>query len=240
MRTQTRVSPRPAGMACSFALAFAISLPVAAQSPVGVNEVFARMDKTAQQFKAVTASIKRDVHTAVINDDAKDEGTIKVKRDKSNDTRMLIEFTGPDAKTVSLSGTNVSVYLPKAKTGQVYDVGSKKSLVDQFLLLGFGASSTDLKEHYDVTLVGTEKVGTDNTWHLQLVPKSADVLKNLKQAELWISENTGLPAQQRFVTSSTGDFTLVTFSNMKLNPPLDDNALKLTFPKGVTVEHPRL
>jgi outer membrane lipoprotein-sorting protein len=225
---------------CLPALAIAVALPLAPQVPAGLNDAFARLDKTAQQFKGVTAEIKRDVHTAVINDDTKDTGNIKVKREKSSDTRMLIEFTGADAKTVSLAGTDVSVYLPKTKTVQVYDVGTKRSLVDQFLLLGFGASSSDLKEHYDVTLVGNEKLGNENTWHLELIPKSADVLKNLKKAELWIGEMSGLPAQQRFVTSSSGDFTVVTYSNMKLNPSLSDSALKLNYPKGVTVEHPRL
>ncbi len=153
---------------------------------------------------------------------------------------MLIDFTSPDAKTVSIDGPNVSVYLPKSRTVDVYDIGSKRNLVDQFLLLGFGATSADLKEHYDVTLIGVEKVGTENTWHLQLVPKSADVLQHLKKAELWIDQTSGLPAQQRFMLSAGGDFQLVMFSNVKFNPPLSEGALKLNYPKGVTVEHPRL
>lgn len=224
----------------ALAFAFSIALPVAAQSPAALNDAFAIMDKTALQFKGVTAGIRRDVHTAVINDDAMDMGSIKVKREKSHDTRMLIEFTGPDAKIVSLDGTNVSVYYPKIKTVQIYDVGSKRSLVDKFLLLGFGATSADLKDAYDVTLLGSEKIADQNSWHLQLIPKSQDELKNLKKAELWIDQSNGLPAQQRFVTSSSGDFTLVTYTNMKLNPALSDSSLKLNIPKGVTVEHPRL
>jgi len=236
------------------ALALGVALPLAAQTPplstsglgasvLGpsvLNEAFARMDKTAQQFKSVTADMKRDVHTAVINDDAMDMGTIKVKREKSHDTRMLIEFTGTDAKTVSVDGASVSVYLPKSKLVQVYDVGGKRGLVDKFLLLGFGASSAEMKAEYEVTLIAAEKIGTENSWHLQLIPKSPDVLHNLKKAELWIAETSGLPLQQRFVTSSTGDFTLVTYSDVRFNPPLSDGALKLSYPKEVKVEHPRL
>ena len=44
-------------------------------------------------------------------------------------------------------------------------------MVDQFLLLGFGASSAELKQDYDVTLIGMEKLGGENTWHLQLIPQ---------------------------------------------------------------------
>ena len=89
-------------------------------------------------------------------------------------------------------------------------------------------------------MLGQETIGSESTWHLQLIPKDKDALKNLKSAELWIAESTGLPMQQKFLTSSTGDFTLVTYSNMQLNKPLSDNALKLNPPKGVTVEHPKL
>jgi outer membrane lipoprotein-sorting protein len=240
MRTRTGVAVRITCVVLKyFALAFAASAPMLAQTPAaGLDDAFARTDKLAQQLKAVTADMNRDVFTSVINDHEKDTGTIKFKRDKAHDTRMLIQFTGADPKTVALDGASVSVYLPKSKVEQVYDV--KKGLVEQFLLLGFGATSTELKSAYDITFLGVENIGSDSTWHLQLIPKSPDVLKSLKKAELWLSQTTGLPAQQKLVLSSSGDYYLVTYSNMKLNPTLPDNDLKLNPPKGVTVEHPRL
>ena len=218
-------------------IAFAVlALPLTAQS---LNEVFARMDRTAPQFKAVTGDLKRDVHTAVVNDDAIDSGTIRLKRDNPHQVKMLIDFTAPDPKTVSFDGANVSIYYPKIKTVQVYDVGQHRDLIDQFLLLGFGATGSELRSTYDVTLVGNETIAGQATSHVQLVPKSKEALQRLKEAELWISDATGLPAQQKFVTSSTGDFTLVTYSNLKLNPSLADNSLKLNLPKGVQIEHPQ-
>jgi outer membrane lipoprotein-sorting protein len=216
-------------------LLLATALPVSAQS---LGEIFARLDKASQQFKSLEAGINRNVHTAVINDDARDSGTIRVKREKSQ-TRMLIDFTMPDPKTVAIDSMAVSIYYPKIKTVQVYDLGNRKNLVDQFLLLGFGATSAELQAAYDVSLVGAEKIGGQQTGHIRLVPKSKDVEQRLQQAELWIAESNGLPAQQKFVTSSTGDFTLVTYSNVKSNPSLSDNSLKLSYPKGVKVEHPQ-
>jgi len=218
------------------ALAFT-ALPMMAQSPV-LNDAFAAMDKVAQQFKGVSADIARDVYTAVIDDHEKDMGTMKAKREKSGDSRMRIDFTSPAIKIIVLEGTKASVYTPKTKTVQEVDI--KKGLVEQFLLLGFGASSAELREHYDVSFIGTEKVGAANTWHLLLVPKSPEVLKNLKKAELWISQTSALPVQEKLFTSTTGDYELITYSQVKLNPPLRDSDLKLNLPKGVTVEHPRL
>jgi len=216
--------------------AIILTAPLAAQTP---GDTFARMDKTALQLKSVVAGIKRDVHTTVINDDEIDNGTIELKRAKAHDTRMLIDFTGRDAKTVSLGESTVSVYYPKIKTVQVYEVGAKKQMVEQFLLLGFGASSAELKQAYDVTWAGIENIGGQQTGHLKLVPKSPDVSRQMASAELWISQMNGLPVQQKIVFSS-GDYWLVTYSDMKYNPPLSDDALKLKTPKGVLIEHPRL
>lgn len=218
-------------------LALAAAIPLVAQSSA-LNEAFARMDKTAPQFKSATADFQRDVYTALIDEHEKDGGTIKARREKSHDTRMLIELTGTDGKKISVDGASVKVYTPKLKTVQVFDV--RKGLVDQFLLLGFGSSSADLKADYNVTLVGTEKPGNETVWHLQLIPKSPDVLKNLKKADLWISQTSGLPVEEKLFTSSTGDYELINYSNVKLNPPLSDSSLKLNYPKGVTEEHPRL
>jgi outer membrane lipoprotein-sorting protein len=238
--TQTVSDLHPKSVLYGFLLTLACAVPLCAQSNGDLAAAFARLNMTAQQFKSVEAHLNRDVHTAVINDDAKDSGTIRARREKSHYTRMLIDFAAPDAKTVSIDDAQVRIYYPKLKTVQEYDIGGKRDVVEQFLLLGFGASSTDLKDHYDVTLVGHEQIGGQNTWHLQLVPKSAEALKNLKKAELWISESTGLPLQQKFVTSAGGDYTLVTYSDMQPNKTLSDGALKLSYPHGVTVEHPKL
>jgi outer membrane lipoprotein-sorting protein len=204
-----------------------------------LDAVYARLDKSAQQFKSVSADLKRDVHTAVVNDDTIETGTIKVKREKSG-TRMLIDFTAPDRKTVAFDGATVSVYLPNVKTVQIYNVGDKRGLIDKLLLLGFGATSDELRADYDVTLVGVEPIDGKPTNHIQLIPKAKDVLMRLKKADLWISDATGTPVQQRFVTSASGDFMLVTYGDAKLNTVISDGSLKLTYPKGVHTEHPQL
>ena len=230
------LSTRLSGVSSRFLCLIVLSMPLAAQS---VNDVYARLDKAAPGFKAMSADIKRVVHTAVINDDSTESGTMKLKRQKAHDTRMLIEFTAPDRKAIALADDTVSVYYPKIKTVQVYDVGDKRNLIDQFLLLGFGALSSELKEAYDVSWVGSEPISGQAAGHIALVPKSKDVLQRLKKADLWISDSNGLPLQQKFLTSATGDSMLVTYSNLKLNPSLSDASLKLSYPKGVQITHPQ-
>jgi outer membrane lipoprotein-sorting protein len=217
--------------------AMVLIAPLSAQS---LSAVYARLDKTAPQFKSVMADIKSVVHTAIVNDDTNETGSIKVRHDKAGDTKMIIDFMGADAKTVSFDGTSVNVYYPKIKTVQVYAAADKKGLIDQFLLLGFGASSAELQSAYDVSWIGSENIEGKPTGHIQLIPKSKEVLQRLKWAELWISMDTGLPAQQKFTTSTSGDYRQVTYLNLKLNSGVSDNSLKLNLPKGVKTEHPQI
>lgn len=220
----------------TFACVLLLTPLLGAQS---LDDIFLRLDKAAPGFKSMTADIQRVVHTAVINDDATESGTMKLRRQKARETQMLIEFTAPDAKSIALADATVSVYYPKIKTVQVYDVGDKRSLIDQFLLLGFGATSAELKQAYEITAAGSETIGGQATSHIQLVPKSKDVLMRLKKADLWLSDATGMPVRQKFLTSASGDYMVVTYSAVKHNPPLTDGALKLSYPKGVQIQHPQ-
>ena len=217
---------------CAFVF-FAAALPLSAQS---LDAAFAKLDRIAPQFHAYSADMRHLVHTAVINDDAVDTGTIKVKRDKDGSTRVRIDIAGSDAKIVWLDSRDVNIYYPKLTTVQVLDIADKRGLLDKFLLLGFGATSAELKATYEVSWIGTESIGGVATDHITLVPKTPDILKQIKRAELWIGPN-GVPVQQKAVTSTTGDYSLFTYSNPKLNPSLSDNALKLNYPKGVKIEH---
>ena len=223
-------------MSCCLRYAIAL-LPVVIQA-AGLDDAFMAMDKTAQQFRSVSADMHRDIYTALIEDHDKDMGTLKARRGKSHDTMMLLQFQGPQAKAVELGDGKAQIYTPKTKTVQIAKITS--GLVDQFLLLGFGSPSAEVKEQYQVTFAGVEKIGSDTTWHLELVPKSPEELKYVKKAELWINQSSGLPVQEKLFTSASGDYYLISYSNVKLNPALSDKDLKLNLPKGVTKEYPQL
>jgi outer membrane lipoprotein-sorting protein len=195
-------------------IALALAVPLAAQT---LNDTFARMDATAPELKSITAGIKRDVHTAIINDDEIDNGTIGMKREKSHGVLMLIEFTGAAARTVALDDSRVTIYNPKIRNAQWWDIGAKKQMVEQVLLLGFGATSKELKQSYDVSWAGAQAVDGQPTGHLKLVPKPPDPSQKMSGAELWISASQGLPVQQKILFSN-GDYWLVKYSDIKMNP----------------------
>ena len=129
------------------------------------------------------------------------------------------------------------MYLPKAQTVQEYDVSKYKGLVDQFLLLGFGSTSKELATAYTVSYGGLETINNEKATRIELVPKSQDLLAHLKRVDLWISDASGVPLQQKLF-SSGNDYDVATYSNTKINPNIPDAALKLNLPKGVKREYP--
>jgi len=204
-----------------------------------LQAVFTHMDQTSAKFKGLKADMKKLSHTAVINEDAVDTGTIVVKVPKPHDLRMLIEFQHPDQKKVRIENTKVEIYYPKTNIVQEIDLGKNhRSQMEQFLRLGFGSNSRDLQDAYTVKLGGPETVAGEATTRIELVPKSKDLLAQFPKFELWISDQTGISVQQKMYQPG-GDYSMATYTNMQVNPNLPDSAVSLNLPKGVTREYPQ-
>ena len=122
------------------------------------------------------------------------------------------------------------------RTVEVYNLGKSRSLVDQFLLLGFGSTGGELKRSYSIRLLGEQQISGETTTRIELVPLAAAVMEHMKKAELWIAAG-GYPLQQKIYTSSR-EYTF-TYSNVKLNTSLADSTLKLQLPKGVQRVYPQ-
>jgi outer membrane lipoprotein-sorting protein len=210
-------------------LVFLSPLLAVAAATTSLDNVLARMDRASASFRALLAEVTWTQHTAVINDDTVDTGTMLLKRTK-RDIRMLVNLTTPNAKTVTLRGHKLEIYYPKMHEVDEYDVGQHGELLHHFLLIGFGTSGKELAAAYNMKVLGSDTVAGQAALHLELVPKSAEVLKNLKKLELWIPETETYPIQQKLFLAA-GDYKLVTYRNVKVNPPLKDSDLELKEPK---------
>jgi outer membrane lipoprotein-sorting protein len=214
-------------------IVFLAQLTASAES---LAAVLARMDQSAAQFHSMTANLQMVNHTAILDDDTTETGVIKMQK-SAGGTEALIDFTGSkDSRTLGFFDKTIQLYFPKLNLVQVYKLGKKANLLDQYLLLGFGTSGTDLKKGYQVELAGAEQVGGQNTSKLLLVPKDKGIKANIEKAEIWLPSDSGNPVQQKFYLTS-GNYRLLTYTNFKLNPPL--GSLKLNTPPNTKVENPQ-
>jgi outer membrane lipoprotein-sorting protein len=208
---------------------FLAPLVAFAAATESLESVLARMDRASASFRALSADVSWTQHTAVINDDTVDTGTMLLKRAK-HDIRMVVNLTAPNARTVALHEQKLEIYYPEMHQVEEWDVGQQHELLNQFLLIGFGTSGKELAAAYSMKVLGSDTVAGQTALRLELVPKSAEVLKNLKKLELWIPESDAYPIQQKFFLAA-GDYKLVTYTNVKVNPPLKDSNLELKVPK---------
>jgi len=213
----------------AFVLAFTAGLAAGPTNPDSLESVLEHMDRSAPSFKAFSADLRSVAHTAVIDEDEVGTGRILLKR-ANHGIDMLMELTTPDPKSIALHGQKAEIYYPKIKTVEEYDISRYRALADQFLLIGFGTSGKELAQAYSMKVLGTEEVAGMRATRLELVPKSPEVLKNVKKLELWIPESADYPVQQKFYLAA-GDYRLATYTNVKKNPPLSDSDLKLKVPR---------
>lgn len=234
-----KVSGTIRGMAmlfCTLMLVFSFFTGSFASAPQQTLEnVLKQLDAQAAGFKSLTADLDRTKVTVVVNDKSTQSGQISVR----SDGKMRIELTQPDAETILRDGDNFYIYNPKIHRVEEYNLGKKKSVVDQFLLLGFGTSGSSLKESYTISLQGEETLDGHKVVRLDLLPKTDEVRKQLSKIQLWLDESTWLPVQQQFFETGSGDYFIIKYRNVNRNARIPDSQFKPRWPRGTTRIQPQ-
>jgi outer membrane lipoprotein-sorting protein len=223
-------------------LLFLSTLPAAPVTPKDALEpILARMDKAANEFQTMAARVTNITHTDVINENSTETGTVVMQKVRSGEVRGLIDFTSPDKRTIEFENRKLRIYYPKIKTVQEWNLGKHGEQLDQFLMIGFGTSGTALAKDYTMSVLGSEALKASEGVQyirLRLIPKAGEAREYVKELELWIPE-TGPPYPvQEKISAPSGDYRLITYSDLKINTPLKPDALQLKLPAGVKTEYP--
>ncbi|HSY33844.1 MAG TPA: outer membrane lipoprotein-sorting protein [Verrucomicrobiae bacterium] len=197
--------------------------------------VLAMMDKSARDFHTLTADIEHIKYTDVVKDTSTEIGKLLVRRDE----KMRIEFFQPDRRTILRTGDSLFVFTPKINRVEEYDLGKNRDLVDQYVLLGFGTKSDNVRKSYDVNVIGETELDNKKTVQIELTPKSDQMRKQIAKIQMWIDEASWLPIQQKFFESGSQDYLIFHYTNVMKNLKIGDNQFKQDWPKGVTRTKPR-
>ena len=215
-----------------FLLACALSaIGVSAASAAELDTVLSNMDRTAAEFRGMTADVEWVKFTALVDDKAVEKGVMAVRRAESGGVDLKIDFKEPYPYHLLVKGTDVQIWRPKINTVEEYDLSKSREKLEQALLLGFGVSGSFLNENYDVTLAGEESVAGRETVKLALAPKEPSMRKSIPKLEMWVSTEDWQPVQQKLYEEGPGDYRLYVYSNIERNPSLKSDAFKLDIPK---------
>src|ERR1035437_3308886 len=189
------------------------------------SEVEVQMNKAAKDLHTVSANLEYTKVTVLVNDKSTETGQLFFAR-KGKYVDLCIKFVKPDSKVILVKKNRAQIYLPKINQVQQYDMGQQSDLMQQFLLLGFGSEINDLKKSYNIKYLREEDMGDDTTAVLELTPRSENVAAQLVKLEVWISEDSWLPIQQKFYESG-GDYLIARYSGMKVDRGLPGSAFDL-------------
>jgi outer membrane lipoprotein-sorting protein len=209
----------------------ALALPEARAFPrrpkTDLGQILARMNDAAKRLKTVTANLDYTTVTVLVNDRSTETGMFYMRNPKNPE--ILIQFTQPDQKSFLYKHNQAEIYYPKLKRVEEYNLQRQSGLIQQFLLLGFGTDAGALKSNYDVRLVDEQELQGESTALLELIPKQQQVLSQLTKIQLWVSEDSWLPAQQQFFEPD-GDYLIAHYSGVKVNRPLDSSMFGIDAP----------
>jgi len=214
------------------------SLASRASAKDNLQEILSRMDKAASEFKSMTAQVTYLTHVEVLGDNTTETGSVTMKKVQPDEVQGKVDFVTPDRKTVTIEKRRVQVYLPKINTLQIFDLDKHGGQLDKFFMLGFGTSGTELAASYSVTLSGSETINGLAATRLQLIPKEGEAKSYVEKLELWVpNQGDPYPLREK-IWEPSGDYRLVTYNELQINPSLKPDALQLNPPAGVKRDHP--
>lgn len=188
-----------------------------------LGEILARMNDSAKRLKTVSADIEYTKVTVVVNDKSTEYGQLSFHKDKN--PKILLNFQKPDPKIILFKKNKAQIYLPKSNLVQEYNLEKQSGLVEQFLLLGFGTETGELKKLYEIKLNGEEVLDGDTTAILELTPRAESISAQLSKVQLWISEESWIPVQQKFFEAG-GDYLITRYTAVKVNRQLPPSTFR--------------
>ena len=200
--------------------------------PPDLTQILARMSDAGKRLRSLSANLEYTTVTVLVNDKSTSEGRLFYLKGKNPEVK--IEMQQPESKVVLFKKNHAQIYYPKINQVQEYNLEQKSGLVEQFLLLGFGAETGVLTKSYDVKYLREEELGGETTVVLELIPRKSNVAAQLTKIDMWVSEDSWLPAQQQFYEPS-GDYLIAHYTGVKVNLKLPGSTFQIQPAPGAKV-----
>ena len=195
-----------------------------------LDQIFAKMDEVQKRFRSAAAEIERTHVTVLVNDKDVSSGKFYYTR-RGKEPRVKLELTKPAPQYLLIDKGKLQLYMPNLKQVQEASITGHQEKVEMFMALGFGQSSQDLKNNFDVRLKGEDVVNGKKASVLDLKSKNSAMFKSV---EMWMDQQKWIAVQIK-TTENSGDYMVLKFSNVKLNAGIPDSVFDLKMPKDVRV-----
>lgn len=195
--------------------------------------VLSKMQTAHRNLRSLRTGMAQVRHNPQIGSTETDYGTLIYKPGAKGKSKMRIDYTRPDQKSVSVLGENLVFYQPRINQvlKTTISKAAKGKTSSYSALVGLDGSLESLTRDYNVDYVKDELVNGKQTTRLQLIPKASGTFSRI---DLWVSNEFWLPVQYQMFERN-GDSTVVKFTGMEINPTIADAAFNVNIPSGTKV-----
>jgi len=193
--------------------------------PPDLSEILSHMNESAKRLRTISASLEYTKVTVLVDDKSVESGQLFYRKS----TDILINIKKPEPKTILFRKNRGEIYYPRINQIQEYNLEGKNELVQQFFLLGFSTDSDKLKKDYELKFLNDEELDGEATAVLELTPRSEKVRALITRVQLWVSEESWLPVQQKFLQPG-GDYFIARYTGVKVNRSLPASAFRVPAP----------
>jgi outer membrane lipoprotein carrier protein len=194
-----------------------------------VEKIIRTIDAQQREIETLTADFTQKKETRIVKKPLLSSGVVKFKRPD----QIYWHYTKPESMEVAFSGKGVWVYYPGSFQAEKYKLGKNNRVTQSLdpLLAIFQKPFSQLSAGYTMIYEGLD-AGRFHRFRLQ--PRDAKAQKFLSEVDLRIDKTSG--AIIRFIMiEANGDRLNLEFKNLRINPPLTDDDLKIKIPPSVKV-----
>jgi outer membrane lipoprotein-sorting protein len=209
----------------ALALAFLPARATTAAPQDDLKSVLDRLNVSAANFRSASADVEFDtIETDPIPDTDVQKGIVYYDR-KNGAVRMGVQMSEHNGKlsgkAYTYIGGTFKLFEPAINQVTIY---AKAGKWESYVILGMGASGTDLLEKWNITYLGSETLDGVKTQKLELVAKDPEVRKNVVKVAIWLDPDHAVSLKQEFTLSSTSTY-VCKYSNFTFNKSLHNDAL---------------
>lgn len=217
-------------MSIAFVMFFYVASVTESQAQP-VNEIYKRMQAHRNALSSLVATVQMAETDTVLDETDIRSGSVKYLPGKGKNIYVRIDWKKPLVETLAVANGKYVIHTPRLKQaiiGSTTDAGSGGKQSDLFRFMGM--SRAELRANYITKYIGVEKVGGNDMWHLNMVPKKKT---SYKMADLWVDGN-GMPIQVK-ITEHNGDTKTILLSNLDKNVTIKASDFKVDLPKGTKI-----
>jgi outer membrane lipoprotein-sorting protein len=207
-------------------ICFATGLHAAPLSQDEITDLVKRLETVYQNRTSLQADFKEERHMAILKDPVVNQGKIwftppdKIRR----------EITGNSPSTTVIDGKKMTIYYPKLKTAEQYDLVKRPIIRQSLEALTAGLNFQRVGDYY--SLEGTKE---GNSYVVTLTPKTAAIRRLVKS--LTLTMQTDLTPEKVDYQSPRGERVLIDYSDVKRDP-VPDSVYEFNPPAGTNVTNP--